>query len=131
MSMPMGVFRVDCEIVSPRQPRRSVRVRQLLVDSGSELTWVPGTLLDRIGIRVMKKDQLFVLANGQRVTRSVGYAIIRVGDFETIDEVVFAQPGDLSLLGSRTLEGFGAHVDARKKRLVAAGPHLAASPPRR
>jgi len=40
--------------------------------------------------------------------------------------VVFAQPGDLSLLGSRTLEGFGAVVDARKKQLVAAGPYPAA-----
>jgi hypothetical protein len=30
------------------------------------------------------------------------------------------------LLGSRTLEGFGAMVDARRKKLVAAGPHPAA-----
>jgi predicted aspartyl protease len=131
MSMRMGVFRIECEIVNPRQPRRSARVRQLLVDSGSEFTWVPGDVLDRIGIRMVKKDQQFVMANGQTVTRSVGYAIIRATEFETIDEVVFAQPGDLSLLGSRTLEGFGAHVDARNKRLVAAGPHLAAGPPRR
>jgi hypothetical protein len=43
-----------------------------------------------------------------------------------LDEVVFAQPCDLSLLGARTLEGFNAHVDARKKRLVAAGPIPAA-----
>lgn len=126
----MGVFRVDCEIVNPRQPRRGARVRQLLVDSGSEFTWVPGDVLARIGISMVKKDQLFIMANGQTVTRSVGYAIIRAADFETIDEVVFAQPGDLSLLGSRTLEGFGAHVDARNKRLVAAGPHLAATPSR-
>lgn len=127
----MGVFRIECEIVNPRQPRRSARVRHLLVDSGSEFTWVPGDVLDRIGIRMVKKDQQFVMANGQTVTRSVGYAIIRAADFETIDEVVFAQPGDLSSLGSRTLEGFGAHVDARNKRLVAAGPHLAAGPLRR
>jgi hypothetical protein len=43
-----------------------------------------------------------------------------------VDEVVFAQPGDLALLGARTLEGFGARVDPRLKRLVASGPHLAA-----
>ena len=131
MSTSMGVFRIECEIVNPRQPRRSARVRHLLVDSGSEFTWVPGDVLDRIGIRIAKKDQQFVMANGQTVTRSVGYAIIRAAAFETIDEVVFALPGDLSLLGSRTLEGFGAHVDARNKRLVAAGPHLAAGPVRR
>jgi hypothetical protein len=40
-----------------------------------------------------------------------------------VDEVVFGEPGDLHLLGARTLVGFGALVDARKKRLVAAGPY--------
>lgn len=127
----MGVFRVDCEIVNPRQARRTARVRHVLVDSGSEFTWVPSEALKQAGIRVVKKDQAFMMANGQTVTRSIGYAIVRAAGFETIDEVVFAEPGDLSLLGSRTLEGFGAHVDARNKRLVAAGPHLAAGPTRR
>jgi hypothetical protein len=41
-------------------------------------------------------------------------------------KIVFAQPGDLNLLGAHTLEGFGAVVDARRKKLVAAGPRLAA-----
>jgi predicted aspartyl protease len=128
----MGVFRIDCEVVNPRQPRRTARARHLLVDSGSEFSWVPGAVLDQIGVQVVKKDQPFVMANGgETVTRSIGYAIIRAADFETIDEIVFARPGDLSLLGSRTLEGFGAHVDARHKRLVAAGPYIAAGPIRR
>ena len=35
------------------------------------------------------------MANGQRVTRDVGYAVFRFGEFETVDEVVFAQPGAL------------------------------------
>jgi hypothetical protein len=47
---------------------------------------------------------------------------LRAGGFETVDEVVFAELGDVPLLGWRTLEGFGAIVDARGKRLVAAGP---------
>lgn len=38
--------------------------------------------------------------------REVGYAILYVDTFETIDEVVLGQPGDMSLLGARTLEGF-------------------------
>jgi predicted aspartyl protease len=83
--------------------------------------------LRQADIQVVKKDVPFVMANGQTITRSLGYAIIRAEGFETVDEVVFGQPGDLSLLGSRTLEGFGALVDARKKKLVAAGPHPAAS----
>ncbi|MFB0516929.1 MAG: hypothetical protein ACETWG_10065 [Candidatus Neomarinimicrobiota bacterium] len=46
--------------------------------------------------------------------------------FETIDEVVFGKPGDMRLLGARTLEGFGAVVDSRQRKIVAAGPIPAA-----
>jgi len=67
------------------------------------------------------------MANGQVITRSVGFAILRVDKQFTIDEVVFAQPGDLLLLGARTLEGLNLTVDSERKRLVAAGPVPAAS----
>jgi predicted aspartyl protease len=73
-----------------------------------------------------KKDLAFVMANGQVVTRSVGFAILRVAKTFTIDEVVFAEPGDLALLGARTLEGLNLTVDTAKKKLVAAGPLPAA-----
>ena len=62
------------------------------------------------------------MANGHVVTRSVGFAIIRVDKYFTIDEVVFADPGDLLLLGARTLEGLNLAVDSTRKKLVAAGP---------
>ncbi len=122
----MGTFYIRCEIVNVRKPAKSVAVPKLLVDSGSEFTWIQESALKQAGIEVVKKDEPFQMANGMIVTRSVGYAIVRAAGFETVDEIVFAQPGDLSLLGARTLEGFGAHVDARRKRLVAAGPHPAA-----
>ena len=67
------------------------------------------------------------MANGQIITRSVGYVVLRVDQAETIDEVVFAEPGDLSLLGCRALEGLNLRVDSRAKRLVAAGPIIAAT----
>ena len=66
------------------------------------------------------------MANGQRVTRSVGFAIVRISKAFTVDEVVFAEKGDLSLLGARSLEGLNLTVDSRRKKLVAAGPLLAA-----
>lgn len=45
----------------------------------------------------------------------------------TIDEVAFAEPGDLVLLGPRSLEGMNLRVDARNKQLVAGGPIDAAA----
>jgi predicted aspartyl protease len=122
----MGIFYVDSEIVNLQQSKKKAKVAKLLVDSGSELTWIPEESLQQAGIAVVKKDAPFLMANGQTITRSIGYAIIRAAGFETVDEVVFGQPGDLILLGCRTLEGFGAMVDPRKKKLVAAGPHPAA-----
>jgi len=97
-----------------------------MVDTGAEMTWLPEADLRAIGIEIFKRDQLFVMANGQYVTRHVGTAVIEQGEFKTVDEVVFAQPGDLSLLGARTLEGFNALVDSRKRKLVPAGPIPAA-----
>jgi predicted aspartyl protease len=123
----MGVFRLDCEVVNIGDPNRSSIVSQLLVDTGSELTWVPESSLHQVGVQVVKKDLPFLMAaNGQTITRSFGYAVLRASGFETVDEVVFGQPGDLARLGARTLEGFGAPVDPSGKRLVAAGPHPAA-----
>jgi predicted aspartyl protease len=123
----MGVFYVDCTVENMASRDKSASIAQLLVDSGSEFTWLPGDALEEIEVGVQKRDEQFVMANGGIITRDVGYAILRVNGFETVDEIVFAREGDLNLLGSRTLEGFGAIVDARGKRLVAAGPHLAAS----
>ena len=122
----MGQFRVDCQVINIRRPRKRVTVSNLLVDTGSEFTWVPQVLLEQAGIKVEKKDVPFQMANGQIITRSTGYVIFKTAEFETVDEVVFGQPGDLRLLGARTLEGFGALIDPRRKRLVAAGPNPAA-----
>jgi predicted aspartyl protease len=101
-----------------------------LVDTESEFSWVPEKTLEKIGIRREKKDVAFILVNGQEVTRSVGFAIIRLDKFFTIDEVVFAASGDLALLGARTLKGLNLTVEPVRRRLVAAGPLPAATPTR-
>ncbi len=129
----MGAFYTKCKVENPVDRTRAVVVPKLLVDTGSEYSWISERSLERIGIRREKKDVAFVLANGQKVTRSVGFAIIRLDKFFTIDEVVYAENGDLLLLGARTLEGLNLTIEPGRRRLVAAGPLPAASPtsPRR
>ena len=122
----MGTFRLGCKVVNIAEPRRSARVEKLLVDTGSDYTWLPAKVLEKIGVQRVKKDIQLLMANGQAITRSSGYVIIHCEGFQTVDEVIFAEPGDLSLLGARTLEGFNARVDSKQKKLVAAGPVLAA-----
>jgi len=123
----MGTFFTRCKIENSVDRSKSIVIPKILVDTGSEYTWVPATTLEKIGIKREKKDLLFVMANGQQITRSVGFAIIRLDKFFTIDEVVFAEKGDLLLLGARTLEGLNLTVDPRRKKLVAAGPLPAAT----
>ena len=126
----MGTFYARCKLENPSDRSKSIVIPRLLIDTGSELTWVSERMLERIGIGREKKDLRFVLANGQEVTRSVGFAIIRLGKYFTIDEVVFAEPGDLQLLGAHTLEGLNLIIEPVRRRLMAAGPLPAASPTR-
>lgn len=118
----MGTFLVDIELARPGRQPRWTAIESVMVDTGAEVTWLPEQVLRELGIGVFKKDEPFITADGRRITRDVGVALIRCGEFKTVDEVVLAKPADLRLLGARTLEGFNALVDARRKRLVAAGP---------
>lgn len=126
-SVPVGTFHVSARIENVAERRKSAAIPKLLVDTGSEYTWIPEAILERIGIRREKKDLEFVMANGARITRSVGFAVVHVAGTFTVDEVVFGEQGDLSLLGARSLEGLNLSVDSRRKRLVAAGPLPAAA----
>ena len=122
----MGTFYTSCKISNTIDRVKSTKINKLLVDTGSELTWIYTKILEKIGIKREKKDVVFVMANGQKITRSIGFAIIRIDNHFTIDEVVFAEEGDLNLLGSRSLEGLNLVVDPQKKKLVASGPVPAA-----
>jgi predicted aspartyl protease len=123
----MGLFSVGCRVENHNDAKKSAEIPKIMVDTGSEYTWIDARVLDRIGVQRRKKDLQILMANGQIITRSVGYAILRVAKAETTDEVVFAEPGDLLLLGCRALEGLNLRVDSRGKKLVAAGPVIAAT----
>lgn len=107
----METFYVPCKIENPSERSQSVVLAKLLVNTGSEFTWVPEKSLEKIGVRREKKDVAFVLANGQTVTCSVGFAIVRLDEYFSIDEVVFAEPGDLVLLSARNLGGLNLTVE--------------------
>ena len=106
----MDILYVGCRVINPQNEKSTV-VRELMVDTGAEATWIDGAILSKIGIEPRKKDLQFQMANGQIITRSVGYAVLKVENAETVDEVVFAHSEDLQLLGARALEGFNLKVD--------------------
>jgi predicted aspartyl protease len=120
----MGTFRVDIEIESPITGARR-QLGNVLVDTGAELSWVPGGTLEELGI-ARRKVWHFRQANGTVLERWTGFVIVHVAGTETADEIVFGEPGDLTLLGARSLEGLNLRVDPVTKRLVDAGPAPAA-----
>jgi predicted aspartyl protease len=125
MSEEMGIFRTTIAIENPLRRGDRRELPDTLVDTGAELTWAPTAVLEDLGIARQKRLG-FRTADGRAVFRDIGYAIIHAGGTETVDEVVFGEPTDMILLGSRSLEGLNLRVDPRLKQLVDAGPIIAA-----
>ena len=121
----MGTFRTTIKIENPLNRGELRELPDTLVDTGAELTWAPRAVLEELGI-TRQKHVAFRTADGRAVYRDVGYAIVHAGGTETNDEAVFAEPGDMVLLGARSLEGLNLRVDPRSKQLVDAGPIVAA-----
>jgi predicted aspartyl protease len=121
----MGTFRTTIMIENPLRRGEMRSLADTLVDAGAELTWAPRAVLESLGITRQKRLG-FPTADGRAVYRDIGYAIVHAGGTETNDEVVFAEEGDMVLLGARSLEGLNLRVDSRTKQLVDAGPIVAA-----
>ena len=117
MIRAMSLFKVSVVARNTKDESLVSPPVEALVDTGSELTWLPQDLLAGIKIAPVRKRSFS--ATKQLVVRETGYAILRSEGFETVDEVVFAEPGDMALLGVRTLEGFGVMVDNIAHRFVA------------
>lgn len=113
---------VGCLIANHQDRTRSARVAKVIVDTGSELTWIRQKHLEKIGVELEEKKLRLITADGREIVRSIGFVIIRVGKGITTDEVVFAQKSDFQRLGTRALEGLNLKVDSRNKKLVDAGP---------
>lgn len=122
----VGLFRTTVEIENLQRPGSRRALPDTLVDTGSEYTWVPRAVLQELAI-VPQRKQAFEVADGRRIERDIGYALVRVADSEAPDLVVFADPGDMTLLGAHSLEGLNLKIDPIRKQLVPAGPVIAAT----
>jgi len=117
----MGTFRIDVELADPSRRNQRARLTAVLVDTGAELSWFPGKILESLGIERVKVVT-FRQADGSALERWTGAAMVHAAGTMTVDEVVFAEPADMTLLGARSLEGLNVTIDPVSKRLVDAGP---------
>ena len=109
---------VNLTAINPSERQRRTPPVEVMVDTGLEVSWLPKKILLDIGITPEGKKR-FEMANKQIIERDIGYAILSAEGYTTIDEVVFAEDADMSLLGVRTIEGFSVMVDNIGHRFVA------------
>lgn len=88
-----------------------------LVDTGSVFTWIPGSVLQRVGVRPEYVLE-FETADGRVITRGVAEAAIRVNGGVRTALVIFGDEGTESLLGVHTLEACLLAGDPVNERLV-------------
>lgn len=121
----MGILRTTIAIEHPAKRGTMIELSDVMVDTGSEYTWVPRPVLESIGLAPERVVE-FVTTDGRQIERGVGFANLYAEGTSTADIVVFAERGDLILLGARTVEGLNLRIDLVARRLVHAGPVPAA-----
>jgi predicted aspartyl protease len=111
----MGLTRVSVTLVNPTDQVRLSNV-ELIVDTGSILTWVGGRRLEDIGVKP-RREKEFRTIEGRLIRRRTGPAVIRYNSAEADIEVVFGESGDAEVLGVTALESMGYQVDPVTKEL--------------
>ncbi len=117
----MGIFRTMIEVAPLAEHERHAAFADVMVDTGSEYNWIPEGALAELGVTPVRIDR-FELADGRIIERPIGFAMIFAGGRSAPSIVVFAQPGEMALLGAHGLEGLNLRVDLVRRELVPAGP---------
>lgn len=117
----MGIFRTTVEFSPLHDHGRRRELRDVMVDTGSEYTWLPRTLLDELGVAPTRSER-FETADGRILEREIGFAMVFAASRSSPTIVAFAGPGDMVLLGALALEGLNLKVDLNRRELVPAGP---------
>jgi predicted aspartyl protease len=114
----MRKFMVNLTAINPVDRQRRTPPVEVIVDIGAEVSWLPKQVLLDAGIMPEFKKQ-FETTGKRIIERDIGYAILTAEGYSTVDEIVFAEENDMSLLGVRTLEGFSVMVDNIGHRFIA------------
>ena len=111
----MGATFVTIELGDVRRERfESIEV---MVDTGSTYSQVPGELLYGLGINPEWEAQVR-LADGRIITDQIGQASIRLEGKTFVTPVTFGKEGEPSLLGLAALETAMLAVDPVDQRLI-------------
>lgn len=105
----MGLTRVKITVINPFDPRLSGDV-EVIVNTGSILPWIPRKVLEDIGMRPERTKE-FRTIEGKMIRRETCTVRIRYAQSEAGVEAVFAEEGDVPVLGAVALESLGYRVN--------------------
>ena len=111
----MGILYQEIEIGDPTGTR--FQALEAMVDTGASYTVVPSSVLEDLGIRPHRRMG-FRLADGARIEKDVGAAMVRVMGQQETSMVVFGPDDGPVLLGAVALETFALAVDPLGQRLI-------------
>ena|SRR3989338_1697771 len=111
----MGIVNIKATITNIDKPGKSASA-EFLVDTGAGYTVVPFQMAKELNLKPTKKLK-FTLADGTKVERNIGYAMIEIDGERAPSTVVIGNRGDAALLGVITLENMGLIIDPFKRKL--------------
>jgi clan AA aspartic protease len=112
----MGLTVLSLDVANPANPDVREPV-EFLIDSGAVYSFVARDVLTRLGITA-HSQQRFRLADGSSIERARGDALFFFKGQRGAAPVIFAEPGDATLLGAVTLESLGLVLDAVRRDLI-------------
>ena len=89
------------------------------VDSGAAYTVLPAAVVKQLHLKPNFYRE-FTLADGKKIRRPIGSAVVRYGNEEISSPVVLGKEGDSALLGAITLEAFGLALDPFQRKIYRA-----------
>ena len=114
--MSVGTFSTKLRIWNPASPER-VEELNAIVDTGAAYSWVSWSRLQSLGVEPVRRMQ-FRTIEGHLIERELAPVFVGADGFTGGDNVVVAEPDDMEVIGSHTLESLGVTVDPVSKKLV-------------
>ena len=124
MMVPSGMGIVRAKVTLLSADRSQTESLELVVDTGSLLTWIPEEILVRLGTQPSRSHR-FKTIDGTVVERRIGDCRILCEGEESYAPVVFGRSGDASVLGVTALEVLGLEVDPQNHTLKRVDAFLA------
>ena len=111
----LGTVKLTIQVGDPQ----GLQFEELDVIAGTRSTYtaVPRATLERLGVPVVRTTPSET-ADGRIIPVDVGQTIIRLQGLEFHTQVIFAEPGEPSLLGTVTLEEAALTLDPVAERLM-------------